>query len=132
VTNLDRVDHIGVAVHDADEALAYYTDQLRLKPVGDEIAPDPGVRLVYLDAGNLLIQLVQPVREGPVAAFLRARGEGLHHVCFQVDRIEPVLQGLPGEAGARIFGGGRDRRACFLLSEPNGVRIELTEREPVT
>lgn len=127
---VDFVDHVAIAVHDADAALPFYVSRLGLRVVGDEAADDPGVRLTYLDGGNVLIQLVQPLRPGPVADFLRTRGEGLHHLCFNVERIEPVLGALPGEEGARIFAGGRGRRACFLLHEPNGVRVELTEREP--
>ncbi|WP_020576537.1 VOC family protein [Actinopolymorpha alba] len=128
---VDFVDHIAVAVHDADQALHHYVKALGLRVLADERAEDPGVRLVYVDAGNVMIQLVEPFREGTVAAFLRERGEGLHHICFNVERIEPVLQSLPGQQDARIFAGGRGRRACFLLEEPNGVRIELTERHPV-
>ncbi|MEO3858987.1 VOC family protein [Acrocarpospora sp. B8E8] len=128
---VDHVDHIGIAVRDADLALPFYVERLGLTVIGDELADDPGVRLVYLDGGNVMLQLVQPYREGPVASFLAERGEGLHHVCFCVDDIPATLAALPGQGGAPIFMGGRGRRACFLLAEPNGVRVELTEREPI-
>lgn len=129
-TALQAVDHVAVAVHDTDKALPYYTDHLGLAVVGDENADDPGVRLTYLDGGNTSLQLVQPLRDGPVSRFLAERGEGLHHVCFTVERIEHALAAIPGQADAAIFQGGRNRRACFLLGEPSGVRIELTERQP--
>ncbi|GAA5059894.1 methylmalonyl-CoA epimerase [Thermocatellispora tengchongensis] len=128
---VDHVDHVAIAVHDADKAMTFYTERLGLTLIGDEEAEEPGVRLAYLDGGNVMIQLVQPLREGPVARFMREHGEGLHHVCFNVPRIEEVLAALPGEADARIFMGGRGRRACFLLQEPNGVRVELTEKDPI-
>ncbi|MEU7837822.1 VOC family protein [Nonomuraea sp. NPDC052129] len=131
MADFDHVDHVGIAVHDADQALPFYVERLGMTVIGDERAEDPGVRLTYLDAGNVMLQLVQPFRDGPVARFLRERGEGLHHVCFSVADIETTLAGLPGQESAQIFMGGRGRRACFLLGEPNGVRVELTERDPV-
>jgi methylmalonyl-CoA epimerase len=124
------VDHVAIAVWDADASLARYTDGLGLTLVGDERAEDPGVRLVYLDAGNTFVQLVQPIRPGPVRQFLTERGEGLHHVCFAVDRLERVLAALPGQHDVPIFRGGRGRRACFLTGTANGALVELTEHEP--
>ena len=121
---------MAIAVHDIDASLAHYTKHLRLPLAGDERADEPGVRLTYLAAGNAFLQLVQPTRPGPVADFLAERGEGLHHVCFAVTQIEPALARLPGEDGARIFLGGRGRRACFLTGTANGALIELTETSP--
>lgn len=125
-----RIDHIAVAVWDADVAEKYYTEQLGLQRVHDEFTEEPGVRLTYLDAGNAFIQLVQPFRPGPVEDFLRAQGEGLHHICFAVDDINRATSLLPGQSEAGIFMGGRGRLACFLLGNPKGVRIELTETRP--
>lgn len=131
MTGLMRgIDHTAVAVRDADVAMRYYIDELGLVMLGDEIADDPGVRLVYLGAGADVIQLVQPVREGPVATWIEERGEGLHHVCFEVEDIPRALEGIPGQSGCTVFRGGRDRLACFLAGTPSGVNIELTETEP--
>jgi methylmalonyl-CoA epimerase len=127
---LDRIDHVAVAVHDIRASLPYYTDILGLPVVADERAEDPGVRLVYLDAGNTYLQLVQPIRPGPVSGFLAERGEGLHHMCFAVQRLEHSLAALPGERDAAIFRGGRGRRACFLTGTANGALVELTEHRP--
>jgi len=125
---LRRLDHVAIAVRDADQAIPYYRDVLGLPVVGDELAEEPGVRLVYLDAGNSLLQLVEPAREdGPVAEFLDQYGEGLHHVCFATDDMADAVARLDGTGQTRIFRGGRDRLACFLVERPNGVRVELTE-----
>jgi methylmalonyl-CoA epimerase len=128
-TPINFVDHVGIAVHDTRAALRHYTDRLGLRLVGDEEAAEPGVRLTYLDAGNTFLQLVQPLRDGPVAAFLRESGEGLHHVCLNVDHIDRALQQLGATSPAGVFRGGRGRRACFLAEEPNGVLLELAERD---
>ncbi len=125
------VDHVGIAVLDADAAMAYYRDTLGMEVVGDEVADDPGVRLVYLAAGTDLIQLVQPVRPCPVQSWLDEHGEGLHHVCLRVESIPNALLEYGTDADrAPIFRGGRSRRACFLDNTPQGVLIELTESEP--
>lgn len=129
---IEFVDHIAIAVHDIDAALPYYRDELRLTLAHDEVLPAIGVRLAYLHAGNTMVQLVQPTRDGAIAHFLAARGEGLHHICFAVDDIPAVLGRLKGEEDAQVFMGGRERRCAFLLSQPNGLTTELTETRPLT
>jgi methylmalonyl-CoA/ethylmalonyl-CoA epimerase len=128
---IEHVDHIAIAVHDIDASLPYYRDELRLTLAHDELLPDIGVRLAYLQAGNTMVQLVQPTRDGAVAHFLAARGEGLHHICFAVDDIPAVLGRLKGEEDAQVFMGGRERRCAFLLNQPNGLITELTETSPL-
>lgn len=128
----EGIDHVAIAVSDTDTALRYYTEVLRLRVVHDEIADDPGVRLTYLDGGGTYLQLVQPVRNGPVSDFIAERGEGLHHICFLAASIADAVQQMPGESDARVFLGGRGRRACFLLHSPENVRIELTETDPIS
>jgi len=124
---IEFVDHIAIAVHDIDASLPYYRDELCLPLIHDERLPAVGVRLTYLQVGNTMVQLVQPLGEGAIAQFLAARGEGLHHICFAVHDIPEALNRLTGEAGARVFMGGRERRCAFLLNQPNGLITELTE-----
>ena len=125
------IDHVAIAVADADQAAARFAALLGLTVAGDEIVPDAGVRLVYLigadESAQTTLQLVQPVRPGPVRDHLERHGEGLHHVCFAVGSITDTLAGLPGEAGANIFAGGRGRPACFLVTRPCGAMVELVQ-----
>ncbi|HVA88704.1 MAG TPA: VOC family protein [Chloroflexota bacterium] len=127
---IERIDHIAIAVHAIDASLPYYRNELRLVLVHDEVLPEVGVRLAYLDAGNSMLQLVEPLAAGPVATFLAEHGEGLHHICFAVEAIPDVLQRLTGETEARLFMGGRQRRCAFLVHRPNGLLTELTETRP--
>ncbi len=127
---IEHVDHIAIAVHDIDASLPYYMNELCLALVHDERLPAVGVRLAYLQAGNTMVQLVQPTGDGAVARFLAVRGEGLHHICFAVQDIPAVLDRLSGEEGAQVFMGGRERRCAFLLNQPNGLITELTETSP--
>ncbi len=132
------VDHVAIAVVDADQAAAAFATMLGLRVVGDEQVEAAGVRLIYLapaepDADDAAvapttIQLVQPLRPGKAADFIADHGEGLHHVCFQTSDIAASLRqaGVP-EPAAAIFTGGRGRPCAFLIEQPHGALIELTE-----
>jgi methylmalonyl-CoA/ethylmalonyl-CoA epimerase len=128
---LDRIDHIAMAVHRAEDVLGYFTDTLGLAVVHDEVIDAAGVRLVYLDAGNTFIQLAEPVGEGAIATFLEERGQGLHHICFAVGDVSDALDAIPGQDGLPVSLGGRGRRTCFLRDTPAGLVVELTEEAPV-
>jgi len=119
------LDHVGIAVHDADAALHYYRGVLGLAVIGDEVAEEPGSRLVWLDAGAALLQIVQPLRRNRITEFLTERGEGLHHVCFAVRDPADAMAALGQQQP--VFLGGRGRRACFLAGTPTGVSVELVD-----
>ncbi|MEX2374885.1 MAG: VOC family protein [Dehalococcoidia bacterium] len=125
----NRLDHVGIAVHDADSAVGFYRDRFGFEVSHDETLGEIAVRLVYLAAGTTMIQLLQPVGPGAISEYLAENGEGLHHVCFSVDDIRDFLDSNPVER-ADVFQGGRDRPACFIASRPNNVLIELTEHNP--
>lgn len=123
-----HIDHVGILVRSIDRAVPYYVETLGLilEDVGPR--PDGTVRLAYLRGEGLtMIQLVEPLTDGPAARALAAHGEGLHHICFMVDELEPALAALPGQEGSTMELGGRGSRTVFLSSGPAGVRIELCE-----
>ena len=121
------VDHVGLVVRDADAAASFYVHELRLPILLDEVLAERGARLVWIDAGNVLLQLVQPVGPGAVAEFLETNGEGLHHVCFVVHKIDDALEAIDSDTIDGIFLGGRGRRACFLRGRPAGLLVEFYE-----
>jgi methylmalonyl-CoA/ethylmalonyl-CoA epimerase len=127
---IGQVDHVAIAVWNIDASLAYYVNELGLPLVADEQLPLVGVRLAYLDAGNVFVQLVQPTSSETIRRFLEERGEGLHHLCFAVENIPEILHRLVGEEQAQLFLGGRGRRCAFLLGQHNGLITELTEIAP--
>jgi methylmalonyl-CoA/ethylmalonyl-CoA epimerase len=129
---ISGVDHVAVIVHDIDRALPYYIDQLGFTLLNDELALNDTVRLAYLDCGpgSSMIQLVCPLRPGPLADYLESRGEGLHHICFTVEDIAATLAALAPGAEIAVGMGGRGRRTAFLPAPPNGLITELTERLP--
>jgi methylmalonyl-CoA/ethylmalonyl-CoA epimerase len=122
---LSGVDHVAVVVADIEQALASF-EKFGFRVASDESLAQPPVRLVHLDAGNVDLQLVQPLGPSGLADDLRERGPGLHHVCFGVPGLAESLADLeePDEAA---FTGGQGRRACFLSSRPSQLQIELIE-----
>ncbi len=120
------VDHVAVLVPDIESALTEFSGLFGFALVADEVLADPAVRLVHLDAGNVDIQLVQPLGPGRVADDLSARGAGLHHLCFGVPALADALADLHEPDGG-IFLGGQGRRACFLTRRPSQLYIELIE-----
>lgn len=126
-----RLDHVGIAVRDADRWIPYYRDVMRLPLVGDETAKEPGTRLVYFDAGNAFVQLVAPLRpDSDIHAWLGQHGEGIHHFCMAIDSLADAVQLGHDGPPMPVFRAGRRRNACFLGETPEGVRIEVTETHP--
>ncbi len=81
-----RLDHVAIVIRNTDVALGHFRDKLGLTVVHSEELEQPRVRLTYLDAGNALIQLVEPLDDSSDAAHsLNEQGEGIHHICFAVD-----------------------------------------------
>ena len=120
------VDHVAVLVPEIESALTEFTGLFGFAVVADEVLADPAVRLVHLDAGNVDIQLVQPIGPGRLADDLSDHGAGLHHLCFGVPALSDALADLNEPHGA-IFVGGQGRRACFLSRRPSQLYIELIE-----
>ncbi len=130
MTVIRRLDHIAIAVKDTAAALAQFQTGYGLEVISSEEIEQPHVRLTYIDCGNAMIQLVEPLDDaGPIAEFLGARGEGLHHICFGVDDVGGAAQALsPTQTPPRAIGSGRGRRSAFVAGEaPCGVPVEVTE-----
>ncbi|MEM9079712.1 MAG: VOC family protein [Verrucomicrobiota bacterium] len=95
------IDHLAILVRDTEEALSFYRDTLKLEVLLSEELERVGVRLTHLDAGNIKLQLVEPLREDhPLQAQLAERGEHLHHLCWSVEDAEKAMADL-GEYGLR-------------------------------
>jgi methylmalonyl-CoA epimerase len=126
VVQVRRVDHVAVVVADTDAAVARFRERFGLAPAHTEVLASPRVRLTYLDAGNLFIQLVEPLDgESTIARFLAGKGEGVHHVCFGVD---DVASAAADGGTAPVLGTGRGRVSAFPPAGPCcGMLVEYTE-----
>ena len=129
-----RLDHVGVAVRSLEQALAPYRDGLGLAVQEIEEVATEQVRVAFLPAGDTRIELLEPTgTDSAIARFLDRRGEGIHHICFQVDDIEAALTRLRA-AGVRLVdevprpGAGGCRVAFVHPKGMAGVLVELVEK----
>ena len=128
-----NIDHVAIAVHDLDAALAEYERQYHLRPAYREVVEVQGVEEAMLPVGGSNLQLLQPLApDTPVGRFLAKHGEGIHHVAYAVPSIEEALQHLAGEEVDLIdrhprIGGGGHRIAFVHPRALAGTLIELVE-----
>ncbi len=129
-----RVDHLGIAVKDPRQRLGTWNELLGLELERAEAVPSEGVRTWFLDAGGTHLELLEPLGEdGPIAKYLEKRGEGIHHLCLEVDDIEAVLARLaakgvePLPPGVRK-GAGNCTVAFLHPKQTGGVLLELSQK----
>lgn len=129
-----KVDHIGIAVSNLDEAVKLYQDVLGLELHGTEVVPEQKVRVAFLPVGDTEIELLESTSpEGPIAKFIEAKGQGVQHIAFKVDSIESALEEMKTK-GIRLidekprYGAGGAKIAFLHPKSTNGVLIELCER----
>ncbi|MCL6594517.1 MAG: methylmalonyl-CoA epimerase, partial [Alicyclobacillus sp.] len=127
---VQRLDHIGIAVHSVAAALPFYNEQLGLPVVAEEELAVQGLRLVFLQAGEIELELLESLRpDTPVARFLQKRGPGLHHVAYAVDNVASALAALRA-AGVPLLDeqprrGARGKWIAFV--HPRAAQGVLTE-----
>jgi methylmalonyl-CoA/ethylmalonyl-CoA epimerase len=130
---LGRIDHIGVAVEDLDEAVALYSERLRMPVEHRETVEEQGVEAVLLGVGEGHVELLRPLApDTAVGRFLERNGPGLHHVAYGTDDIDAALETLRS-AGLRLIDerprtGIRNSRVAFVHPRSTGgVLTELVE-----
>jgi len=129
-----RLDHVGLAVRSVEASAKTFAAFSGARVVHREELPRERVRVAFLDAGGVLLELLEPTAEdGPLARFLAARGEGLHHLAFEVPDLARALAEATS-AGQRPVDdrprlGARGRLIAFLHPEAShGVLVELVQR----
>ncbi len=97
------IHHIGIAVRDLPSAIAEYKSRWGAVVTLEEELPAQGVRLAFLQAPNTLLELLAPLSpQGTLARFIEKRGEGLHHICYEVRDIVSELARLTREGATLI------------------------------
>jgi methylmalonyl-CoA/ethylmalonyl-CoA epimerase len=129
-----KIDHLGIAVRSIRDSLAFYRDALGLEVAGTERVEDQGVEVAMLPVGEARIELLEPFSEDTVVGrFIAKRGEGLHHICYEVEDLASKLDELRSR-GVRLLEGYPRRGAegklvAFLHpTSANGVLVELVEK----
>jgi len=130
---IKKIDHIAIVVRSIEEALQVYEGALGLELTDVKEVPEQAVTVAFLPVGESKIELVEPLTaDGGIARFLEKRGEGLHHICLEVDDIEAALQDLAAQ-GVRLIDeqprqGAHGRVAFLHPKSAHGVLIELIEK----
>ncbi len=131
---IKKIDHIGVAVKELNEATRFYTENLGLEIEGIEEVKEQKVKFAFIPVGGSRIELLQSIDpNGPVAKFIEKKGEGIHHVALEVDGIEETLQKLKDQ-GVQLIDekpriGAHGNKIAFLHPRSaKGVLMELCEK----
>ena len=127
---MKKLEHIGIAVIDLDAAERIFSDVLGELPYKREVVDSESVLTSFFQAGDSKIELLQSTSaDGPIARHILKRGEGLHHLAFQVDDLDAEIKELEAK-GYRCISGPKDgadgKRIAFLHpSDTSKVLVEL-------
>jgi LAO/AO transport system kinase len=129
-----RIHHVGIAVRSLEEAARRFGGLLGLERGARYDLPEFGVRALFLPVGEANLELLEPIGAGStVTSFLEKRGEGMHHVCFEVDDIEKALADFAAQ-GAKLIdekprpGAGGHLVAFVHPKSTHGVLVELKQK----
>ena len=130
---IKRIDHVSIAVKNLDEALGVFKAVFGLESVHQEEIPDQGVKAALIKIGDGEIELVEPIDpEGGVAKFIERRGEGIHHICLEVDNIDEELKSLAAKGVDLIDKQPRKGLAGMIgfvhPKATKGVLVELAQK----
>ena len=134
-----RIDHVAIIVRNIEQALGFYRDTLGIEPSEIKEVPTEGVRIAFLPMGGpggSEIELIEPTTsDSSLTKFLDKRGEGMHHICLEVENIDDALQEMQAKGAAVLDKQPRiaaEGRAIFLHPKgTNGVLLELLQRTDV-
>jgi methylmalonyl-CoA/ethylmalonyl-CoA epimerase len=130
------LDHIGIAVSNLADALAFYRDALGLEVDAPEDVSSQRVRAHFIPAGEAALELLEATAEdSPIAKYVAKRGPGLHHITLRVDDIAAALAQLKAR-GVRLIDesprpGAHGSLVAFIHpSSAHGVLVELKQASP--
>lgn len=127
-----KVNHIGIAVNNIDEAVKLYTDVLGLKLTHVEVVEDQKAKTAFIPVGETKIELVESTSpDGAIAKYIEKRGEGIHHIALEVDDIQDSLKTLT-EKGVPLIDekprkGVENSNIAFLHPRATKILLELVE-----
>jgi methylmalonyl-CoA/ethylmalonyl-CoA epimerase len=132
-TLLRALDHVGIAVHDLDAAVTYYTRTYGATVAHRERIERDGVEEALIAVSDSFVQLLSPTRpDSPVARFLERHGEGIHHVGYRVDDCAEAVAAVRAAGGTLIDEeprpGSRGTTVAFVHPKGAfGTLVELVE-----
>ena len=130
-----KIDHIGVAVKNIKESLHIFKDILGMEFSGEEVVQEQDVKVAFLPVGESEIELLESTSpEGNIAKYIEKKGEGIHHIAFEVEDLDAMLENLQ-KKGVRLidkearYGAGGTRIAFLHPKSTNSILVELCERK---
>jgi methylmalonyl-CoA/ethylmalonyl-CoA epimerase len=136
MSSIIRIDHVAIVVENLEEALVFWRDSLGLQLSHVEDVPDQESLVAFLPVGEAEVELVKPTSDDSgVARYLKKRGPGIHHICFEVDDIDSCLEILHDRDvrlinEQAILGTGGKRIAFIHPESTHGVLVELYQLSP--
>jgi methylmalonyl-CoA/ethylmalonyl-CoA epimerase len=128
-----KVEHIGIAVKNLSSSNALFKSLFGQEHYKIETVVSEGVNTSFFQCGDSKIELLEATKpDSPIAKFIEKRGEGIHHIAFEVEDIKAEMTRLAGE-GFRILNetpkrGADNKLVCFLHPKgTNGVLVELCQ-----
>ena len=132
---MKKIDHVGIAVSDMQAAKVRYEQLLQGKVVHEEFLERDNLNIAFFELGGTYVELLEPVGpDSPVARFIARRGEGIHHVAYEVADIRAEMKRLKQE-GYRFtseepYIGARNKLVCFIHpASAGGVLTELCQKQ---
>ena len=132
---MKKVEHIGIAVQDLNNANALFEKLFNQSHYNVEEVESEGVSTSFFLVGETKIELLQASSpDSPIAKFIAKRGEGIHHIAFEVENMESEMNRLLSEGFELIHTEAKDgadnKKICFLHPKStNGVLIELCQEK---
>ena len=130
---MKKIEHIGIAVSNLEESNNIYTKILGLEPYKQEVVDSEGVITSFFQTENTKIELLQGLDENnAISKFIKKRGEGIHHIAFEVENIEKEIKRLK-KLGFKIINetpkkGADNKLICFIHPKSTQhVLIELCQ-----
>ncbi|MEC9491417.1 methylmalonyl-CoA epimerase [Flexistipes sp.] len=129
---LKKIDHIGIAVKSLEEAVRFY-ETLGVNVESYEEVPSQKVKVAFIKLGDSNVELLEPTSEdSPVAKFLDKKGEGIHHLCYEVNDVSESLD-IMKKDGMKLINeepikGAHGKLVAFVHPKSaNGVLTELSQ-----
>jgi len=133
--SVKRIDHIGIAVKNIDEALIFYKDILGLNYTGSETIDEQMVKTAFINVEGVNIELLEPTSEkSPIWKFLEKGRKGIHHIALSVDNIDEALNILQ-RGGVELIDktpklGAHNKKIAFIHpGATGGILLELCEEQ---
>tara|TARA_R100000935_G_C2710050_1_gene113716 strand:+ start:127 stop:534 length:408 start_codon:yes stop_codon:yes gene_type:complete len=134
---MNKIEHIGIAVNNLEEANKTYKAILGVESYKTEKVESEGVNTSFFKVGDSKIELLAATNsESPIAKFLDKRGEGIHHLAFNVEDIQSEIDRLKGEGFVLLNdfpkSGADNKLVAFMHPKSaNGVLVELCQEKVV-